>query len=507
MWFGGQWIGDKHLNTKATVKVAGYNEDIKISKYWALRLEHNDNEVNGRRWYVDFGLQTSEDEKSIRLRTKVSYCMLPGFLGSFEAPLSSIPNIIKNILKQSDKWTARCGSIIITPGYRTIKVGAGRDFVNNILKNRERKIPILLISTDYRTSQPLVNPAMFSSALFGTVKVYITQDRDTDEEIRIYLGDDYRCMNGTIRLYVPMDVDSLGDSKIHRYYLPFDIAEKGENTIIQELINGLSRFGKSWLERSVEDIDNVDREKYKYLLTVFKKDAERYAEKFGKKEEEFDQFITYFDREEEILNNKIERLEEELDNTKKEYDAEKHKNSQLKRSLDAKQSATEITGVNDIRDLMTTLPRTIEECLVLITKLFPKRIVIDDEEKALNSARKTAFDDIHSCWDALFSIATILYDAKFEGGTSTTDLMTIYSTNKPYELTFTEGKLTKKNAKLMKERQVLYEGVSYDITPHVKINKKTCLRIHFAFIESNNLILIGHCGDHLPTAGTQKRKE
>jgi hypothetical protein len=75
-----------------------------------------------------------------------------------------------------------------------------------------------------------------------------------------------------------------------------------------------------------------------------------------------------------------------------------------------------------------------------------------------------------------------------------------------FGIAFHESKQTNKDARLVRMRQRTYRGKTYDITPHIKGGGKRHghLRIHFAFDDERQLIVVGHCGGHLETYGTQR---
>ncbi len=77
-----------------------------------------------------------------------------------------------------------------------------------------------------------------------------------------------------------------------------------------------------------------------------------------------------------------------------------------------------------------------------------------------------------------------------------------------FELTWTESKETKRDNKLMAKRRLVYEGREMDITPHVKWGNTAprLLRVHFYVDRDHKRIVIGHCGDHLDTYGTRRRR-
>jgi hypothetical protein len=68
--------------------------------------------------------------------------------------------------------------------------------------------------------------------------------------------------------------------------------------------------------------------------------------------------------------------------------------------------------------------------------------------------------------------------------------------------------MARDDRKLMALRKRHYEGQELDFSPHAKLQKGgKDLRVHFYADHTRKLIVIGHCGDHLKTAGTARRKE
>lgn len=75
-----------------------------------------------------------------------------------------------------------------------------------------------------------------------------------------------------------------------------------------------------------------------------------------------------------------------------------------------------------------------------------------------------------------------------------------------FELALKEGSQTKKNGKMMDKRSVEYDGKEYSMQMHVKgRNPKIGFRLYCEPDKERGIIVIGHCGHHLETAGTARR--
>jgi hypothetical protein len=61
----------------------------------------------------------------------------------------------------------------------------------------------------------------------------------------------------------------------------------------------------------------------------------------------------------------------------------------------------------------------------------------------------------------------------------------------------------------MAKRRFAHDGKEWDMTPHVKWGNSApkCLRVYFAVDRDQKRLIVGHCGDHLDTYGTRRRKQ
>lgn len=106
-------------------------------------------------------------------------------------------------------------------------------------------------------------------------------------------------------------------------------------------------------------------------------------------------------------------------------------------------------------------------------------------------------------WKLLHSLATVLPDLMFSDNQAG-DISAQFKTATGFEMSMSEGKLTKANARLVSSRVVSFDGKQWDITPHAKSDKSKHLRVHFALDHDKKRVIVGHCGDHLETAGTRR---
>src|SRR5262249_4597181 len=115
-------------------------------------------------------------------------------------------------------------------------------------------------------------------------------------------------------------------------------------------------------------------------------------------------------------------------------------------------------------------------------------------------------DQLAIAWKMVFGLATRLHELVFVQNSNRLEdaFGESFST---FELAMSEGKQTKKDAKLMALRKRVHDGQEFDISPHIKYGnrKPKLLRLYFAICRSSERLIIGHFGDHLENYSTQKQ--
>lgn len=128
--------------------------------------------------------------------------------------------------------------------------------------------------------------------------------------------------------------------------------------------------------------------------------------------------------------------------------------------------------------------------------------------EAYDSARRYDYADLDEEWQILKSLATVMWQLKFGERPTTGDLYSEFKNQTSFDAAPTETKLTKNDTELMRLRQRTYNGKQVCILPHIKgngRNRRDPFRLHFCFDDEAQLIVIGHCGSHLPTSGTARQ--
>ena len=155
-------------------------------------------------------------------------------------------------------------------------------------------------------------------------------------------------------------------------------------------------------------------------------------------------------------------------------------------------------------ELLDTLeiPQTCLDALLLAQRAFPDRLCILDQ--AIRSARDFSGGDVRETWTALRDMAVVLWPLVF--GDESVDIPARFEEKSVMRIAMSEGPMTQKDPALMRLRKVSYNGRTEDMSAHVKgrVNEgQSTLRVHFFPDHEKRLLVIGHCGSHLPTYAYQ----
>lgn len=474
---------------------------------WAVEADELDGEFSRRRWHTRIGLAPAGDGGCI-LNVQVSYYAANGFFGYQRNPLPSVPRVVRDILA-SGKLDARIGASRVSVEEIYLDADAlKRDFMPS-LTDRARCLPIVLMTTDDDGKTPVWDATELASKLVGMATVYVIDMRDgvLVQAFRDLLPDRtpagrYRIGRSAVMVYRPGIDLSTEDSlsactpftrhRVERY------AAGGRDGFINVLMQGLGRGIDSrpgdvagigdvlWLRSCEESERQGERiERLRAEIARLRSDAEAWEEIATDQERSYSDATAKADE----LTRTVQRLEGE------------------KRALERKAAQcaapSDDDGAARVAECLQAIPRDLADLLKLARSIWPDRIVVLPE--AMDSA-KSYDGNLAEEWDIVRGAATELYGLLFEDDGCEGRVADEFQRRTGYELTFSESSATRARADLMKMRERSYGGRTVDISAHIKgRSQKNTFRLHFYIDRENELIVIGHAGCHMKTAGSHRR--
>lgn len=460
---------------------------------WAVEADELDGEFSRRRWHTRIGLAPAGDGGCI-LNVQVSHYAVNGFFGYQRNPLPSVPRVVRDILA-SGKLDVRIGASRVS--VEEIYLDADtlkRDFMPS-LTDRARCLPIVLMTTDDDGKTPVWDATELASKLVGMATVYVIDMRDgvLVQAFRDLLPDRtpagrYRIGRSAVMVYRPgIDLsteDSLSACTLFTRHRVERFAAGGRDGFINVLMQGLGR-GIDSRPGDVAGIGDVLWLRSRAEIARLRSDAEAWEEIATDQERSYSDATAKVDE----LTRTVQRLEGE------------------KRALERKAAQCAAPSDDDwaarVAECLQVIPRDLADLLKLARSIWPDRIVVLPE--AMDSA-KSYDGNLAEEWDIVRGAATALYGLLFEDDDCEGQVADEFQRRTGYELTFSESSATRARADLMKMRERSYGGRTVDISAHIKgRSQKNTFRLHFYIDRENELIVIGHAGCHMKTAGSHRR--
>lgn len=460
---------------------------------WAVEADELDGEVSRRRWHTRIGLAPAGDGGCI-LNVQVSYYAANGFFGYQRNPLPSVPRVVRDILANG-KLDVRIGGSRVSVEEIYLDADAlKRDFMPS-LTDRARCLPIVLMTTDDDGKTPVWDATELASKLVGMATVYVIDMRDgvLVQAFRDLLPDRtpagrYRIGRSAVMVYRPgIDLstkDSLSACTLFTRHRVERYAAGGRDGFINVLMQGLGRSIDS-RPGDVAGIGDVLWLRSCAEIARLRSDAEAWEEIATDQERSYSDATAKVDE----LTRTVQRLEGE------------------KRALERKAAQcaapSDDDGAARVAECLQSIPRDLADLLKLARSIWPDRIVVLPE--AMDSA-KSYDGNLAEEWDIVRGAATALYGLLFEDDGCEGRVADEFQRRTGYELTFSESSATRARADLMKMRERSYGGRTVDISAHIKgRSQKNTFRLHFYIDRENELIVIGHAGCHMKTAGSHRR--
>ena len=475
---------------------------------WALRYEHPDSAFPARRWFSDFGT-VRRSESEWRLSVTVSHALHPNYMGPEPLPLPvTAPRFVHDLVA-SPKWRCMAGGMVLTTTPRTVEVGSGDRFLA-LLQDKERECPIVYVSRRTDSGQPMVDPARLARQIVGAGVAFVAASNEIDEELEfLMLPRDFRATNGTVRVYAPgLTFSDLEQAKQHRYFTASQIDALTAGEVEDQISRSLTRrLGWARVHASLTSVDDVGLRRRELRRAELQSltDAASQSELVKLFEDEnlrLEAENTRLSSEKSATEQRLEEAQGDVESLtvalrKTEYESRAWRDDadQARReALVHRQAAELVRG-------MDSLPRTVSDVLHAIELLHGDTIAVTD--KARISARETSFSDVHAAWKCLHALATVVPRLAFAEDGKVGNLPERFRHETGIELTMTEGRQTNRDSRMGRLRQAEFDGKTWDVSPHVKWGSD--FRIHFALDREGKRVIVGHCGDHLDTAGTRRR--
>jgi hypothetical protein len=528
-YFGFGTLLESSNNSKAIYKiirtVCKPGEEIDYPVCWALEMIHEDEMESNRYWSTEIILQKRPSD-CIRFVTIVKHFVEPYYLGqTLPSPSPWTPEFISEIIWKSASLLCKKGDSIISPLCGNIQPRGVKE-VFEALKSPQRLLPFIFIAKPDDEKKYPLNVIKLTENVKGNANVYVLENRTAINTLNKYLiklipADNngshephaFYVEPGTVRIFPSWrDFSKTENSRQHRS-LVFHIKEEGDEKIQQDITNVWSRLAPTQpgdLLSFQDVLSAIRKHKIRELIRV----RDSLSIDRGSLSTELNAFIESYNKELKEWKALLEHGDEENTNLKSENSQLKYrvgKTDKLREERDDLQ-----TEVDDMSNLLTKglskLPGSLEAILKLAVILFHTKIEIAPEAYASaedyfneHISYWQRIENLNIAWDMIKDFVNILHPILFESPIGGHEQLFKKAGSK-FKYATSEGPSTTQDGKLRRERRIIYDGETLDISPHL-VHKKSppeLLRLHFYQDNKKKKLIIGHFGVHKETASGKK---
>ena len=515
-WFasGGGWGGKDRPGVDIRTRVNPGRFAVDDPLEWAVRADSPDPASDFRRWRTEVYVRRPDGDEAaedggrwLEVQYKRLWSIRPGFIGPEpEPPEDAAPEMLRELTDES-AWRAMSGPVRLAPESERLVPGRVNDLVD-VIADAARTCPIVAVGYDPQTARPILDPDLLAEATAGAAAV-VELMPNVDAELAELLPDDMRCGNEFVRVFMPVRGGGMGHPAAHRYFTARRVREDGAAEVTAQIIRGCARRCPELLKTGVRTVEDVERAAALYAADSGPEPDATAEQRLQAATAEFENRLEEAFRQAQAAREQTESLRAELNDLQRVQSGYRP----FEKTADDKRPEWEerkLPGYAAVMDAVAARGlgiASLSDAVDLVAGLFPGRIAFSDE--ARQSAADAGFNSLKTARSAatrlLWHLATTMYDLYFVDGAA--DYEREFKERTGIEFSAQERRATNRKKQSQRARTLRFEGKTYDITPHLKLGSdpKTGLRVHFAVDNGPpKRIVVGHVGDHLVTAGTQK---
>ncbi|WP_205738522.1 hypothetical protein [Billgrantia endophytica] len=486
---------------RAWLRIDRANADNFRLYSWVLK--HSDPEVTGRQWVTELGLK-DEDGGSAHFSCVV-YTEEQSILVS-EPVQASRPRVVKfifsNVQNESDVQFAP-GCI----GSHLKWVGDDTDSYRGLLADinaANRNYPLVLVSPD-NEGKYVVDPQRLQDMLFGLAQVVGATSGFNSYDMAETLGREYSAWAGAINIIrVPHRDGKVFTHRILPRDIPVELdTEHKKDSLVLGRVSHNTNIPRQRNRIRPEGVRNLSAKLRleKRIAGLAEKPDDALRDELAMVYEELSQLsgeLEQAQQEKESLEFSLLENEEQVQDLEKQIKQNAYLNSQ--RSDVPADFGEDEEIVNLLIGVAAdTKGPTPEECLNLLAKVYPRRLVV--LPSAIESARQvSSFSQNRRLLDMLSRLVTEYLPAYMQGGDAAAR-----STFTNNEFAARESDTVVNNKQYLAYRVFDVDGREVEMLKHLKVgvadDPKSTIRVHFEVDQKSKRVIIGHCGTHLPLPG------
>lgn len=487
--FKGTWEHCYNTNARIQTTTCIENDDRRA---WALEYSHVDRELGAKRfWHTYVGIRDTGD--ALIIAARIAYSWNNEDLSTeAPAPSPSVPYFIRLLLKNFTAYSGRKEFRLIEKPLILNREGSGL-LVRDFIISPERRYPLIVFNGD--SDAQMREARRLSTELAGKTQVVVlASDPALGREVKAAFPKEYNIAFSTMRVFFPMGAGHQSPKR-HRWY---DVTSRDYESQRTGVVHGLLRNHNFVEWDAVENITDIQRLISRARITKLIESTEVASE--AEIHALYQNYLKEVEEQRDAAKQEAEHFAQEVDQLESELRSAEWKSKALEQAPNVDSPSAEV------RELLFKLPETLSDVVRATSVAHADRLIFAQE--AFDSAEESANCElVADAWHIISHLATTLHDLRF-GSENSGDIGKLFQEKSGYEYARTEGKQTKADSKLKRQRNVSHNGKDYEIWPHIKKGNdgNKMIRIHFDYDADERKILIGYVGLHMDNASTRGRK-
>ena len=501
-WFfmGGLWTNHEDSSVFIKTCVDSIGADVTAPLAWSFYYKHADSQYRGLRyWHIEVGLRKiAEDEISISCR--ISHALNREYIGpEIVDPSPSCPRFIKDILEHHT-ISAFSGDMRLHSEPYLLAIGECKKLFETVFSTA-RHCPVIVVNGNQQDELFSVDVRNLQKSLLGKANVFICpEDTVFGEELSFFFNGNYQIRHRSMRVFLPYaNINRNGDARRHRYFSSSELSSSQTVETINQLVASIARTF------TINDSESVLHESE--ILGLARQRHLSALREAGKPTAEW---VKLLEADNQTLNAQLEGVKEQLKQSEQLVEIGDGEIQELKQiSHGLKSQLAQLAGIHQSggatsskgRDAFLCLRSgegTPNDCLLALDFLFPDRLRILSSAFA-SSEESGGFQKTKKLWELLERLATDYFDRLSTDGNGDLVAREVFGKD---SFSAKESESVEHSSRLSQRRVFLDRGVPREMFRHLKIgvadNASETIRVHFDWDAEEKIIVIGHCGPHLP---------
>lgn len=450
----------------------------------SITYRHLDSMVSGRAWFTRIGIERSSPTEPLRVTIVLETSEVSPQAAQHPVTPTK-PGIVSDILNA-------CEPDELTPGKHIKALSeAMLPAFRAELTNPNRRYPLIVISPDDFTEQPLLDEGELAKLLVGLAQVYVIDQKREAWRLRNQLPSFHTAWDGSVTVISP-EKAGMAFGKVYRNEeieaIRLEEAKPFERFLFEEITH---RSNLPVSRRHIGD-EWVGRRLIAFKIAQLKED--------GAAGRDWVELVKIYEQERDLARRAAEELEFKLEETEEFNDQLRQQILELETKVRSQQwhlkNASQSSQTPQPEAMAEPEPASLSEFSDFIHDQFAEQLELASHaEKTL---KKSPFEDVALAWGAFKTLAN-QFHAAFTQQLPMQEAITF--------LREAGGKYTGNNSEITAGRCDGYErshaGKKYTLNKHIQLGSardpRYCFRLYFEWEPDRQKIIILHAGEHLDT--------